>query len=214
MYPQPTTTTTRSVYSLIEIEHCILRARSASCNMFMSNWFTPRFDEKNVKWEFGSCLLVFGYQNPGAHQTKHTHYTALLKPEPSLNVGVLNFGSRSCLAQVPVLRLGDPPKLAKQLCACVAQFVREFVDVRADQKTVLLPRMCGWYLKDFSESDPPLAHGRADLPATSDGHGSKGKKRRLLAYLAYCVGDTAYCSPSRKELLALSRVMLLSLLER
>merc|ERR1740130_711689 len=80
----------RSVYSLIEIEHCILRARSASCNMFMSNWFTPTFDEKNVKWDF-----------------------ALLKPEPSLNVGVLNFGSRSCLAQVPILRLGDPPKLAK-----------------------------------------------------------------------------------------------------
>ena len=112
-----------SAVSLLEIEHLILRAPMSSAKSFWT--------------KFAGTIAP----------TPFTRRMALTVPEPRINF-CLNYGTQSCLDRVCVFR---PDTLDAQLDATSRAFLDTFVDVNASAPSVRLPRMCKWYVHDFTD---------------------------------------------------------------
>ena len=138
----------RHTYSMVEIEHCILRARMSrpeTSKLLMSLF--PTFDASNPKWDF-----------------------ALPLPEGRINFA-LNSGLASCLDKVPVFTVG---KLDSQLNRVCEAYLQESVTIDKRKRLVKLPKLCEWYKKDLASDGRPTSI----LAAVGELMGSHGHEFR------------------------------------
>jgi len=130
------------VFSLAEIEHCILRKPLSTVKI----------------------LFVDINYNSSAF----TQLFELKKREPRINL-CLNYGNLSSASRVPVFELGtDAETSAKKLDSLLAKASQEFLDeqliIDIRKKVIRIPKICSWYAKDFFEvgtketGKRPLAH--------------------------------------------------------
>ena len=160
--PPPAPPVVLSRYSLLEIEHCILRGRSSRPRAPISGLFLPDIDTKNIKWRFAP-------------------------PEADCRVNfILNYGTESSPAEVPVfdyvfdseLHGGDAPDgggfspisspvsrgrrvsqtvlrggreeteerltLNAQLDRASSRYLDQFMVVDMERRAVVLPKLLDW----------------------------------------------------------------------
>merc|ERR1711871_231225 len=159
----------RNVYSLTEIEHCILRAKMSRPVVPASGFFLPECVEGDIKWEL-----------------------ALLKAEPRLNF-VINYGTVSCLPLAPVFTMpleegvtADKVEsiLNAQLDASSRSYLQNFVLVNCDQGTIILPKVLDWYWRDFVGDDkPPKGLGAKACVLKTAHRLLQGMKRKKISFL-------------------------------
>jgi len=118
------------IFSLIEIEHCILRAPMSRPEIFGSSFFLPSFSKKDSRQLF-----------------------ALQQPEPRINF-VINCGSYSSPYYVWPLDGGD--QLNQQLDHASAHFLQDQVFVNENKKTIGIPKICIWYAQDFGNKQEKM----------------------------------------------------------
>jgi|EP00945_MAST-04E_sp_MAST-4E-sp1_P001730 hypothetical protein len=121
----------RHIYSMVEIEHCILRAHMSKpgTSKIIQNMI-PSFNGSNPKWDFAI---------PGT--------------EPRINF-VLNCGSASCLNEIPIFTL---ERLDSQLNRASELFLCASVQVDIQKRIIKLPKICEWYKKDLTQEANPTA---------------------------------------------------------
>ncbi|KAE9347807.1 hypothetical protein PF008_g7649 [Phytophthora fragariae] len=127
------------LFSLAEIEHCILRASMASLRFPLASLVIPRFNERS---DPRACLT-------------------LRSSDFRINFA-LNCMTYSCSDRVPVY---DRMNLDAQLDEATRQVVTRVL--RYDEKTrvVYLPKSCDWYRGDFATAadvDPNASHDELD----------------------------------------------------
>jgi len=100
------------IFSLIEIEHCILRGALSKPQIFGSSFSIPKFGKKDSKRKI-----------------------ALAKPEPRINF-ILNCGTYSSPYFVWVFNGGN--RLEEELDHAAVHFIRDQVYVSSEKKTYKL----------------------------------------------------------------------------
>ena len=112
----------RDVYSLIDIEHSILRAHSKGNKSGIMKIVTPVYNPKKPKWDF-----------------------AVPVNEPRISF-VLNTGRVSSLPQVPVFTVD---KLDSQMNRACEQFLSSFVRIQLNKRVIIFPYIVDFYKKRF-----------------------------------------------------------------
>ena len=115
------------VFSLAELECCLLRGR-------MNRPTNPR-----------SPYI----EAPKASQTAYRHY-ALGATDARINF-VLHQGDLSCGPTVPIF---SPEIMEEQLNAATSAFLSRQVKIFVNRRTIVLPKVCDIYRKDFGSGDP------------------------------------------------------------
>ncbi len=114
------------VFSLVEIEHGILRANSASPMLFGPFSASMSFSEKD-----------------------HRRTFALQLPKPLVSFCLYNI----CVSSPPLVVLRDPNKLDEEMRRCAISYLDRFAfietNVQTKAKTVWLPDLIRFYWKDF-----------------------------------------------------------------
>ena len=116
-------------FSLLEIEHCVLRARlSKPRHQPLARFFLPKsFVRGSRREEMSRCV-----------------------PKDSRINFVLNSGSISCLRAIPVFQ---ESKLDEQLTRASVAFLRKNLVVDISTCTIILPAILSWYKNDFAQED-------------------------------------------------------------
>ena len=114
-------------FSLAELECCLLRGR-------MNRPTNPR-----------SPYI----EAPKASQTAYRHY-ALGATDARINF-VLHQGDLSCGPTVPIF---SPEIMEEQLNAATSAFLSRQVKIFVNRRTIVLPKVCDIYRKDFGSGDP------------------------------------------------------------
>ena len=119
------------VYSLSEIEHCVLRGPSNPPaflkSTFIGHLFTSRFKTKDPRYNHA----------PIGHFDYRINF-------------VLNSGTQSSIYNIFVF---DPEFLDAQLTHASKHFINEQLCLDLKNNRIQLPRICQWYMKDFDTSD-------------------------------------------------------------
>ena len=117
----------RDVYSLIDIEHSILRAHSKGNKSGLMKIVLPFIIPKNLNG-------------------------TLLCQSMSLGISfVLNTGRVSSLSQVPVFTVD---KLDSQMKRACEQFLSSFVRIQLNKRIIIFPYIVDFYKKDFGDGSP------------------------------------------------------------
>lgn len=111
------------VFSLLEIEHCIIRAAMSSANSFWTKL------------------------SGGMSATAFTRRVALKKPDFRVNFA-LNYGTISCPSTVCVF---TPDGIDEQLNAMARLYLDKYVSVSPSGRSIKMPRICKWYGRDFDD---------------------------------------------------------------
>ena len=112
------------IVSLMDIEHCILRAQTASPYSI-----------------FGPVSL-----KPSSISEKDPkHKLKLKKPFPLISFVLFNATASS----PPLTTLWDPSTVKQELRRSTTQYLQEYVEVDHKNKTILVPEYFKWYWKDF-----------------------------------------------------------------
>ena len=117
----------RDIYSLIDIEHGILRAHSKGNKTGLMKIVTPVYNKKKPKWDFAVPIN-----------------------EPRVSF-VLNTGRMSSLSQVPVFTVS---KLDSQLNRACEQYLSSFVRMELNKRVIIFPYIVDFYKKDFGDGSP------------------------------------------------------------
>ena len=118
------------LFSLIEIEHCILRAPLSKPQFVGSSLFIPKFQKKDPRIKNAAKLA-----------------------DPRINF-VLNCGSHSSPYFVWPIDGGDEYDM--QMDHASWHFIQDQVFVNHEKRIIDLPKICQWYMDDFGNKNALL----------------------------------------------------------
>jgi hypothetical protein len=140
-----------TIFSLAEIEHCIVRAPLSPPHHWLAHFTLPKWAPTDFRSKF-----------------------ALRKAEPLVSF-LLNCGSFSYPSRIVVL---TPEHLPLQLAAASTVFLTHTVSLGAEKGKLLLPKVCDWYYADFEGS--AIETVKALLGATPMGASLRSADARKL----------------------------------
>lgn len=130
----------RDVYSLLEIEHCILRGASTKPRKSLAGFFLPtkvsEGGKDDVKWDMAPSVS-----------------------DPRTNF-ILNYGTLSSLRRIPVFAVpaeGNHTARASidvQFDLASSAFLQHFAVIDMDTRCVTIPKVLDWYRGDFGKTIP------------------------------------------------------------
>ena len=139
-------------FSLLEIEHCVLRARlSKPRHQPLARFFLPKsFVRGSRREEMSRCVPKDSRINFVRTISLSYHSQNNVPLKIILEQQVLNSGSISCLRAIPVFQ---ESKLDEQLTRASVAFLRKNLVVDISTCTIILPAILSWYKNDFAQND-------------------------------------------------------------
>eukprot|EP00946_MAST-07B_sp_MAST-7B-sp1_P002033 g2033.t1 len=156
----------RDVYSLLEIEHCVLRGGGSKPKASIAGFFLPSRSteqgKEDVKWDMAPSVS-----------------------DPRINF-ILNYATVSSLREIPVFSADshepdlDPGAfIDRQFDVASAIYLQHFAVIDVDSRTVVLPKVLDWYRGDFGKTQPSHRGVLLEVHRLLEG-GIKGSKLSIL----------------------------------
>ena len=159
----------RDVYSLLEIEHCVLRGASSKPRVSIAGFFLPsragELGKDDVKWDMAPSVA-----------------------DSRINF-ILNYATVSSLRRIPVFSadghddVAPPPppraSIDAQFDLASAIYLQHFAVVDVESRSVVLPKVLDWYRGDFGKTQPSHRGVLLEVHRLLKG-GIKGSKLSIL----------------------------------